>query len=175
MNKGKGVVELFMVALAVDEDVEGVGVGLDAEGDGVVEDAGGQKGGVGGEGADEGVEEGVAGEEVGSETQSFHFLKEVEGEEGLAGVDVSGEGGVEEGFGEGAAGVEKERVEGVGTVGGDEGDEEGLGVGEFAVEEKGREEGEKRVRGGAERRWRVGLEPVEEGEERGGVGAESLA
>lgn len=94
---------------------------------------------------------------------------------GVAGVDVSGEGGVEEGFGEGAVGAEEERVEGVATVGGNEGDEEGLGVGEFAVGEEGREDGEKRVRGGAERRWRVGLEAVEEGEERGGVGAESVA
>jgi len=106
-----------MAAVTVDEDVESVGVGLDAEGDGVVEDAGGEKGGVGGKGADEGVEEGVAGEEVGSKTQSFHFLEEEIGVVGVAGVDVGAEGGVKKGFGEGAAGAEEERVEGVGAVG----------------------------------------------------------
>ena len=37
------------------------------------------------------------------------------------------------------------------------------------------EEGEEEVRGGAEGRRRVGLEPPEEGEERGGVGVEGLA
>lgn len=64
-------------------------------------------------------------------------------------------------------------MEGVGAVGGDEGDEKGPGIVEIAVEEEGRENGEKRVRGGAERRWSVGLEAIEEEEECGGL--ESLA
>lgn len=130
---------------------------------------------MGGRGADEGVKEGVAGEEVGRETDTFHFLEELESEVGLVGVDVGGEGGVEEGFGEGGVGAEEEGVEGVAVVGGDEGEEEGLGVGELAAGEEGREEGEEEVRGGAEGRRRVGLEPPEEGEERGGVGVEGLA
>lgn len=64
---------------------------------------------MGGRGADEGVKEGVAGEEVGRETDTFHFLEELESEVGLVGVDVGGEGGVEDKFGEGGVGQWRRR------------------------------------------------------------------
>ena len=49
---------------------------------------------MGGRGADEGVKEGVAGEEVGRETDTFHFLEELESEVGLvmSRLDLASEG-----------------------------------------------------------------------------------
>lgn len=124
---------------------------------------------MGGIRPDEGVEEGVNSEKIRFETVAFHFLEELVGEVRAVGVDVGGEGGVEEGFGDSGVGAEEEGVEGVAAIGGDEGGEEGLGVGEFAAGEERVEEGEEGVRGGAEWRRGVGLEPIEEREEGSGI------
>lgn len=114
----------------------------------------------------------ITGEHVRPVPQLLHLGEELRGEVRLADVEVGADGGVEEGLGaagDGGVGAEEEAVEAVVVIGGDEIDEEGFGIGEFVVGEERGEEGEEGARGLGEE-GEVGVGPVEEGEECGGVG-----
>ncbi|XLU43180.1 hypothetical protein S245_037994 [Arachis hypogaea] len=155
----------------MDQDVEGGGVWGYTELKGIVKDLFGEVNGVGGMrvAADEGGEEGVAGEEVGFNTEALPPVEEPEGDIGVVGEGIGGEGGVEEWLRETGA------AEGVAeVVGGDEVEEEGAGGGVAEVDEEAWEEGEEGLRGGRERRVGRVAEDVEEGEGGGGVGAVEL-
>ncbi|QHO21100.1 uncharacterized protein DS421_11g343720 [Arachis hypogaea] len=122
----------------MDQDVEGGGIWGYTELKGIVEDLFGEVNGVGGMrvAADEGGEEGMVGEEVGFNAEALHLVKELEGEVGVVGEGVGGEGGVEEWLRQAGA-AEEELVEGVvRVVGGDEVEEEGVGGGVAAVDEE---------------------------------------
>lgn len=79
----------------------------------------------------QGIEKGIAGEQIGTQTQSFHLVENRGGKVGLAGMHIGTNRGVQKGFGrpgQDTFRVEYESVEMVLGVGGYEGDEEGLGV-----------------------------------------------
>lgn len=107
----------------------------------------------------------ITGEHIRPVPQLLHLGEELRGEVRLADVEVGADGGVEEGLGAAGDGGFGAVV----VIGGDEFDEEGFGVGEFVVGEERGEEGEEGARGLGEE-GEVGVGPVEEGEECGGVG-----